>query len=339
MEYSQSGTVSQTASTGTKPGPEFKRLFPEVEEYARTFIGSRVIKGNDKLFEENRVLFADPAFFRMFSFSLVEGNAENVLDQLDKIAISTSMARKYFGDAPAINKTLTLGTKDYTVAGIYKDVPQNSQLKFDFVTQFLNIGKNVEQEQWWTANWITYFLLKRSADVATFQKHIDGHMNSAAVRKEAGLEGADYLHYKVEPLLSVHLHSTQAGFEPNGNIRYIIMFAIIAVLILIIACANYTNLATAQSAGRSGEIGMRKVMGASRKQVFFQFIGESTAITFIAAALGLILSILLIPQFNEVTGKHFVTADILQPLPILLLLSFAVPVSFLAGAYPALVLS
>src|SRR6185295_13840076 len=104
----------------------------------------------------------------------------------------------------------------------------------------------------------------------------------------------------LEPLTMVHLYSSLAGFEPNGSITYIYMFAIIALMILIIACANYTNLSTAQSAGRSGEIGMRKVMGASKRQVFLQFIGESSLITFIAAAFAFVLGIMLIPYFNDI---------------------------------------
>src|SRR4030095_15561930 len=127
----------------------------------------------------------------------------------------------------------------------------------------------------------------------------------------------------LEPLTKVHLYSSLAGFQPNGNIRYIYIFAAIAFLILIIACANYTNLATAQSIGRSGEIGMRKVMGASKKQVFRQFIGESFLITFVAALLAFGLSILLIPYFNHVSGEQFTATVMLQPSPIIALITFS----------------
>src|ERR1041385_4207954 len=115
-------------------------------------------------------------------------------------------------------------------------------------------------------------------------------MKTPAVRADIGLQNADYLTYKLEPLTRIHLYSSLAGFEPNGSITYIYLFAVIALLILIIACANYTNLATAQSAGRSGEIGMRKVMGASARQIFTQFIGESSVFTFLAAILAFLLS-------------------------------------------------
>ena len=164
-------------------------------------------------------------------------------------------------------------------------------------------------------------------------------MKSPELRTDAGLEGNNTLTYHLEPLKTVHLYSALAGFEPNGSISYIYMFAVIALMILIIACANYTNLATAQSAGRSGEIGMRKVMGASKKQVFLQFIGESSLITLLAAIAAVVLAVLLLPYFNVITGKQFVANDLLQPLPLLSLAAFAVAISFFAGLYPALLLS
>ena len=164
-------------------------------------------------------------------------------------------------------------------------------------------------------------------------------MQTPAVRKDAGMEGNDYLAYHLEPLTRVHLYSSLPGFEPNGSITYIYMFSVIALLILIIACANYTNLATAQSAGRSGEIGIRKVIGASKQQVFMQFMGESSVITFIAAVLALLLSMFLIPYFNQITGKQFSVSVLLRPLPIAALIIFSILVSFFAGLYPALVLS
>ncbi|MEO6838259.1 MAG: ABC transporter permease, partial [Ginsengibacter sp.] len=339
MEYGQAGTVNKVATTGTEPGPAFKRNFPLIEEYARTFIGHSVIKNGDKLFEEPRLLYADPAFFKIFSFKIVEGNASTALDAPDKIVITRSMAQKYFGDADPLNKTITSGGKDLRVSAVCEDVPQNSQIKFDFATQFTNLGNNVKDETWWTANWITYFLLRNKKDIAPLQKQISNYMKTREVRADAGLEGKDFLTYHLEPLTWVHLHSPLAGFEPNGSITFIYMLALIALLILIIACANYTNLATAQSAGRSGEIGMRKVLGASKKQVFIQFMSESSIISFLSAALALVLGIFLIPYFNDITGRHFTPGILFQPLPIITLIIFTLLVSFFAGLYPALVLS
>ena len=339
MEYSNAGTVNTTATTGTKVGPQFKRTFPAVEEYTRTFISHGIIKYGEKTFDEQRILFADQPLFKIFSFALLEGNAATALDAPDKIVLTRSMAEKYFGNENAINKTITAFGKNLTVSAICEDAPQNSQIKFDFVTQFFNLGNSVKTEKWWEANWITYLLVRDKKDIPQLQQQIVAYMKTPEVRTEARLEGNNYLTYHPEPLKTVHLSSSLAGFEPNGNMTYIYMFSVIALLILVIASANYTNLATAQSTGRGNEIGMRKVLGASKKQVFFQFIGESTVITFLSAALALALGIFLIPYFNNITGKEFTAEVLLQPVPIISLALFGVLVSFLAGFYPAMILS
>ena len=340
MEYKFSGTVNTTATTGTKVGPQFKRIFPAIEEYVRTFISHNVVKSGDKIFDEPGILYADPAFFSIFSFPLVEGSVSTALDAPDKIVLSQSMAKKYFGREDAINKTFTIGKKSLRVSAVCADIPQNSQLKFDFVTQFLNLGNSVKDEVYWNANWITYFLLRDQKSLPQLQKQVAEYMSTPQLRAEVRIENKDdYLAIHLEPLTKVHLYSSLAGFEPNGNIKYIYIFSAIALLILIIACANYTNLATAQSASRSAEIGMRKVMGASKPQVFRQFIGESCVITFIAAVLAFALSILLLPYFNNVSGKQF-TADVMfRPVPIIALVTLSLLVSFFAGLYPAVILS
>ena len=339
MEYKNAETVNTTATTGTKVGPQFKRTFPSVEEYTRTFINQGIIKYGEKVFDEQHILFADQPFFKIFSFKLVEGNAVTALDAPDKMVLTKSMAKKYFGNEPAISRTINAFGKDFTVSAVCDDAPQNSQIKFDFVTQFINLGNYVKAEKWWEANWITYLLVRDKNDIPQLQQQIAAYMKTKEVRTEARLEGNDYLTYHLEPLKTVHLRSSLAGFEPNGNMTYIYMFGVIALLILIIASANYTNLATAQSTGRGNEIGMRKVLGASKKQVFFQFIGESTVITFLSAALALTLGVLLIPYFNNITGKEFTSEILLQPVPVISLALFAIVVSFLAGFYPAMILS
>lgn len=339
MEYSNAGTVNNTATTGTKVGPQFKRIFPSVEEYVRTYISHNVVKNGEKMFDEPRILYADPAFFKVFSFHMIAGDALTALDAPDKMVISRSMALKYFGTEQAVSKTITCGGHDFRISAVCEDAPQNSQIRFDFVTQFLNLGKNVNEETWWTANWITYLLLRSERDIPVLQKQITSYMRTASVRTEARLEGSDYLTYHLEPLSRVHLYSSLEGFEPNGNITYVYLFSVIALLILLIACANYTNLATAQSSGRSGEIGIRKVMGATRAQVFMQFMSEASFVTCIAGLLALLLSILLLPYFNDLTGKQFTSGTLLQPALLLSLVFFSLIVSFLAGLYPAIILS
>jgi putative ABC transport system permease protein len=339
MEYSNAGTVNKTATTGTKTGPVFKRTFPSIEAYARTYITHNVIKYDDKTFDEPHILYADEPFFTIFSFKIIKGNAATALDAPDKIVLTQSTAKKYFGNEDPINKILTTGGKDLHVSAVCEDAPQNSQIKFDFVTQFLNLGNFVKEETWWNANWITYLLLKDKNSISQLQQQVNGYMKSPAVRADAGMQGNDYLAYHLEPLTKVHLYSQLPGFEPNGSITYIYMFSIIALLILVIACANYTNLAIAQSANRNAEVGMRKVMGASKRQVFLQFISESLAVTSIAAILAFALSMALISPFNAITGKHFTPAILLQPVPIIFLILFALFISFFAGLYPAIIAS
>ncbi len=338
MEYKMAGDVSSEAVTGTKVGPQLKRTFPEITDYVRTYIADRVVSHGKESFKEPRVLYADPAIFKVFTFPIIDGDAATALDAPDKVVITQAMARKYFGSGNPIGQTLTIGEKEMQVSAICEDAPDNSQIKFDFVTRFLNLN-GVQKETWWTANWITYLLLQNKSDMAPLQRKIDNYMQTADVRADAGVKGSDYLHYNIQPLTRVHLYSDLPGFEPNGSITYIYFFAAVALLILIIACANYVNLATAQSVRRTGEIGIRKVMGASGRQVFFQFMTEATSITLFAAAISVLLCFLALPLFNRITGMEFGIATILKPVPVLALLLFALFVGFLAGLYPSLVLA
>lgn len=336
MEYGGNGEVNTAVTTGTKVGPQFKRSFPSVEDYVRTMKSSAVLKVGDKLFEENNFLYADASLFNIFSFDLLEGNKATALNTTDKIVLSKSFAEKYFGNEDALNKTVIIRDKAYTVSAVMKDIPQNSQLRFDCAIAFQNLGKQVAEEQWWTANYLTYLLLHNKEQLSGLQQQVVAYMQTSEVKSQARLDNGSYLTYHLEPLTKFHLYSS---FSADGSITYVYMFGIVALLILVIACVNYTNLSTAQSAGRSAEVGMRKVMGASKKQLFWQFIGESLVLTTVATFLAYALSAFLIPYFNQVTGKQFTTGVLMQPSIVLLLLLIVVIVSVLAGAYPALILS
>ena len=338
MDYGQGEVHNKISVTGTKVGPQLKRSFSFVEEYARLINTSRVVKYDDKLFSENRFLYADAPFFKIFSFNLLEGNAQTVLDAPNKVVLSQSTALKYFGNAQAIGKVITLeGGGDYQVTGICQDAPGNSQIKYDFVASFTSLGAS-KTEEWFTANYRTYLLLQKNTDQSAAEKKIDGYMKTV-VRKELALKGSEYLTYQLEPLLRIHLHSQTGGLESNGNITYVYIMFVIGILIVVIACINYTNLATAQSATRLGEIGMRKVMGAHRWQLFLQFISESFIITFIALLLAVFISIQALPLLNSVTGKVLTTNSIVSPLCIAMLIVLALVISLAACAYPALILS
>jgi putative ABC transport system permease protein len=273
MDYSGGDVQTKVAITGTKVGPQFKRTFPEVETYARTIKNTRVLKYQDKQFEEKNVLYADSAFFSMFSFPLVMGNPITALDAPDKIVLTETSAKKYFGNESPLGKIIRIeDAKDFMVSGVAADAPDNSQIKFDFVCSFTSLGAS-KNEKWWEANYVTYLLLKNK-EIKPLQQQVYSYMKDIS-KTELKMEGSSYLTYHLEPLTKVHLYSELEGLEPNNNIVYIYVLAVVAILILLIACVNYTNLSTAQSAGRSAEIGIRKVLGARRRQVFNQFISES----------------------------------------------------------------
>jgi putative ABC transport system permease protein len=339
MEYSNGGTVGKYAQTGTKVGPQFKRTFPAVTAFARTFKFPRVISYRDKVFDEKNFLYADSSFFDIFSFKLIEGNPSTVLNAAYQLLITESMAKKYFGDEDPVGKTLLIANSDhYLVTGIVQDAPGNSQMHFDFIASFSSLDAS-KTEEWWTANDISYLLLNSADQLPKLQKQITAYMKTPEVRREARVEGNDYLTYQLEPLVKVHLYSSLDGFEPNGNITYIFILGAIALLILFIACVNYTNLATAQSAGRSGEISIRKVMGARPWELFLQHLGESALLTFIALLLAIWASIELLPLFNQLADKSLPASILFHPIPILSLCMLGLIVSILAGFYPAFVLS
>jgi putative ABC transport system permease protein len=338
MEFGRGGTSRPIATTGTKAGPQFKRIFPAIEDYTRTYLNSAVVTTGEEHFKEKRFLYADPSFFSIFSFPIIKGDP-NPLKSNENIVLTETAAKKYFGTTDVIGKTLTVDdTKGYKVSAVVRDPPRNSQLKFDFVVSFYNLDAS-KHEIWYTANYITYLLLRRGAGIAQLQSGLDSYMASPEVRKDADLEKGDYLKMHLEPLYKVHLYSPLAGFEPNGNITYVYVLMAIAVLILVIACFNYTNLAIALATARTGEIGIRKVLGALQRQLFARFTGETLLMTGIALILSVVIAISLLPLFNDMTGKQLVAADILQFRTLLAILITALVIGFLAGAYPALVLT
>ena len=338
MDYGRGTGNSQFAATGTKVGPQLKRTFPNIEDFVRTYAGSAIISRGEEHLRENKYLYADSSFLRIFSFPLLKGDPD-ALRSKTNVILTASAAQKYFGSTDIIGKTLRINdANDYTVAAILRDPPRNSQIQFNMIVSFQNLDA-AQTEDWWTANWYTYLLLHPGASVKGLEEQVNTYMETPVVRKEAGLDKADYLHYHLEPLKSVHLHSSLDGLEPNGNITYIYVLLLIAVLILAIACFNYTNLAIAQSSGRTGEIGIRKVLGALKGQLFRQFTGESLFVTFIGLVLAVLASLAVLPFFNDLTAKHFERTDILQPAVLAVLLLAGIVIGFLAGSYPALVLS
>jgi putative ABC transport system permease protein len=340
MEFQKgnASSVRDFATTGLRPGPRFHQVFPAVESFVRVINAPHFVSFGETQFTEKKFLCVDSTFLQMFTFPVLSGDP-HALDSRDNIVLTASTAKKYFGSLDALGKTLRINDeKDYVVSAIVSDPPGNSQLQFDFLINFNNVTEGL-QESWWTANYITYLLLHDHQQIAPLQQEIGTYMKMPDIRKEASLEGSDFLTYHLEPLTSVHLYSPLQGLEPNGSITYIYVLALIAILILVIACFNYTNLAIAQSANRTGEIGIRKVLGAGKGQLFTQFTGESLFIAFIALVLAVFISIQLLPLYNNLTAKHLLAKDLLRFPPLAAIIATGILIGFLAGAYPALILA
>ena len=338
MEYGDGSEKLEAAVTGTKVGPEFARRFPAVESFTRTIIGTRVVGNGDKKFTEKKVLFADSSFFRIFSFKLLEGDPATCLQKPDQIVVSEAIAQKYFGSTHVLGKSLRVADQqDFIISGITAEIPGNSQMHFDMVIPFFTLGAAKQEEQWFTANYVTYLLLQDAEQIKPLQLQITGYLQE--VSKTLFTNGEGYLTHKLEPLTRVHLYSSLDGLEPNGSITNIYVLGVIALLILFIAGVNYANLATAMSASRGTEVGIRKVLGANKGQLRARFLGESFILTLISLIVGITAALLLLPYFNTVAGVVIPYQLLFSPQALAFMLALVLIISVLAGAYPAFILS
>lgn len=336
MEYSFGQAVNKGNYTSTKVAPAFQRAFPEIESAVRMTQSSRIVKAGDKVFDEQRFLFADSSFFNVFSFSLPEGDRQTALNGPEKLVLTQSAAEKYFGNSSPIGKTMFIGSNatPFQVTGVIQDCPANSQIKFDLLASFSSLHAN-QEETYWNANYTTYLLLKSPSAIHTLQEKIGPFM-----KKEMADAGqGTYINFELEPLRWIHLHSAYEGFEPNNSITYIYIIAAIALLILAIACFTYVNLGTAISVERAREVGVRKVLGAERGQVFWQYICESLFLCFIAWLISLVVVALSLPYFNTLAGKNISLQGLFSPESLLYSLLLLLCMGLVAGSYPALVLA
>jgi putative ABC transport system permease protein len=342
MEYGMGGQAAGlTPSTGTKVAPTFRRVFPEVESAVRLIKYEMPVKYGDKLFEERRFYFADSTLFDVFTLPLLRGNAKTALTAPNQVVLTKRMAEKYFEEEDPIGKVIRVNnTRDYTVSGVMADPPSTSQIKPDFVASAASASwSKPENEHWFNANHTTYLLLRGPEDHKTLQPKIAAFMKTP----EAGLPSmpdGSFLTYRLEPLRDIHLYSETTGsFEPNGDIRYVYILIGVGLLILLIGATTFINLTTATSTERAREVGVQKVLGALRGQLFWQHLGESISATALALLSAYGLSALLLPAFNRLFDRELFWSDLLQPSALAAALGLAGLISLLAGAYPALVVS
>lgn len=336
MEYrfDGGGELQRGNFTSTKVATTFKRVFPEVESTVRMYMDEYTVKSGEKLLHEKRFMYADSSFFDVFSFGLLRGDVHTALSGPRKVILTETTARRYFGTADPMGRLIRVGTDTagYQVTGVMKDIPGKSQFKFDFLASFSSLFAN-QDDTYWDANYGTFLLLRSPGDLATLQPKITDFM-----KKEMKGQGAT-VNFLLEPFMRIHLYSPYVGWEPTTSIVYVYVLAGVALLILVIACSTYINLSTARSVDRAREVGVRKVIGAGKGQLFWQFIGESFLLALIAVVLSVLVVALVLPAFNRLADRELPLSGVFS-LPFLgLALGIAAVVSFLAGAYPALVLS
>jgi len=334
MEYrfNANEEFQRIAVTSTKVAPLFKRTFPEVEASVRMADLDRVVGYKDKLFTETHFYFADSSFLDVFSFPLVEGDPHTALSGPAKVILTRSAARRYFGGENPVGKLLRVGTDSvfYQVTGLMEDCPSNSQMKFEFLASFSSLYANQEQT-YYEANYTTFLLLKPGTSMSALDAKIHAFM------KKDVPDGS--INLWLEPFMRIHLYSAFPGFEPGTSITYIYILAGVALLILLVACSTYINLSTARSIERAREVGVRKVIGAGKGQLFQQFIGESLLVCLIAVVLSLAVVLMVLPAFNRLADRDLPWWGLFSPAFLSLALGVALVVGLLAGAYPAMIMA
>ncbi|MBN1352788.1 ABC transporter permease [candidate division KSB1 bacterium] len=331
------------AGTPAPLGPALKKEIPEIVNFTR--IASPfpiiVVKNGNNKFYENRLVYADPDIFAMFTFPFLQGNPATAFSDPHSIILTEAMAYKYFGNKNPVGKVLTLdGQFDAIVSGVIKNIPHNSHIQFDFLLPFKNIiTEDILGVEWFDFSFNTYVQLKDHSAYTALNRQI----TDLAKAHNCPQIVYSKLEFGLQPIKEVHLDAdTQlAGIEVMselGDKTNVYVFSLIAFLILCIACINFMNLSTARSANRSMEVGMRKVLGANRFQLRQQFLAESMLMTIIAFVIALVFIGLLFPLFNDLTGKQL-TFSIFNYRYILGVFGLTLLTGFIAGIYPAFYMS
>lgn len=353
--YRQGKLAWKSATSYPAFGPTMKRDFPEVENFCRLHDADLLLSNDEKnvKFTEEKGYYADPAFLSMFNVQLKEGNPETALNGPDKLLLSESMAHKYFGNENALGKRLVYRaggyTANYEITGVFKEFPKNSHLIVNHLASYASLAKlvrfygdttNSTETAWGWYDFYTYLQLKPGTNREKFESKFPAF----CAKYIDGLEWAKTNNIKTVisalPLTDIHLYSNyNQEAEVNGNGQSVYFLFLIAIFIIGIAWINYINLATARSLERAKEVGVRKVMGAVRKNLIMQFLIESIILNLTALIVALLLSFLLTPWFNHLTGKDDLTTFSLPASSWLGFAAMFVGGSLLAGIYPAFVLS
>jgi putative ABC transport system permease protein len=336
------GVVSLNLCTVSPPfGYYLPTDFPEIKKMTRLFpTGLTPVKYNDKVFNERNLFFADENLFDVFTIKVIKGNPKTALYDPYSVMLTEEAAKKYFGNEDPINKVIRFNSQfDAKVTGVYKAFPSNSHMHPEVLLSFNTLrdsavyGEENLRTKWSNNSFFTFILMPDNFSpermVAQFPAFIDKRM---AGQEYIGQQASKFTKLNLQKLTDIHLYShTDAEAEPNGDIKRVYIFSAIALFILLIACINYMNLSTARSALRAKEIGIRKVIGAQRKELIAQFLGESILLSWAALFIAAMFTFLALPWLNKLSGQDLSFSLLLQwkiilPLLILLLLLELFPV-------------
>jgi putative ABC transport system permease protein len=338
LAWHTSDTVNYWATISTPAAWELKEKYLQVEKVARiSDRGTQQVKYEERLFYEDGCLYADPEIFEILSIRPVEGNPKAALSRPGTVIITQRFATKYFGEKNPLGLSIRIGENTLEIAGIIADPPENTHLKYDFIASLLT-DDPLPNDNWGNIAYHTYIKLKPGVDWKTFEALIS---RMADPYTQDYFKGSNKAHrYYLQPIREIHLHSDiRREFERPGNSSTLNILAVVAALIFFLACLNFVNLTTARSSRRITEVGVRKVIGAQRWQLVFQFIGESIFLLIIAMSTALVLAAAAVPRFNLLAGTAFSPTNLLQPWLLLRLFSLMIFAGISLGFYPAIFLS
>ncbi|SHN33713.1 ABC transporter permease [Mucilaginibacter sp. OK098] len=336
--------LGDSKSVGTPAGMPagLKAEMPVIKNTVRIapVFPSVLLEIGNKKFEEKRVFYADPSFLDIFSFPLIKGDRTTALTQTDAILITEEMAIKYFGDENPVGKFLRKDNhENVVVTGVLANIPPNSDLQFDFIMPMASLArtnKEIQNNLWGDFSFYNYVQLEKGVTTSPSDlSRLETQINQIFKKYSPEMKAV----FQLQPLTKIHLGPDRLGdFPGHGNAQYVSIFFIIAILILIVACINFMNLATARSARRAKEIGLRKVSGAIRGQLIFQFLSESVFISFVSLFIALIIVWLFLPVFNNLANRQL-AIHVLDIKLWLSLFGIALLTGLISGSYPALFLS
>lgn len=327
------------ALTPAPLAPVLEEGFPQIEHAARIlFKGRGVVEKDQQLSFADRIFYSDPEVFKLFGIQLLHGESSNALLRPNTMVITQSFSAIHFGQDNPVGKTLTIDRTEYEITGVVPDPPSNTHFRYNILMNINDLANDYHMSSWNHMYLYTYIKLRKDIEPNDFEANIR-HVADIH-RKSEGEKGGVKQEYFLQPVGAIHLHShLLAEMDQPGSPLYLYIFSAVGLVILLLACINFMNLATARSMNRAMEVGMRKVIGAHRRQLVGQFLGESLLTAVIALTLSLLLAEILRPFFNELSGKKFLFIDFFQPGLLFLLIALALFAGLIAGSYPAFLLS